>query len=295
MVVPVVLPHNKLQPRRLLDIATPLPPVEGNGNSQRWLEGVTFDHPDGCGDLTVAEADDPCASEAVSTVSPLGCGDWTEVTPFRISLLFQAKILTMGETAAYAAQRLEADYRRMLSAFFAIQLVQGGNGAALVDLATAPTQGQAFADAAVPVYQAIGILDSTIADRLHGGMGYIHMPPLLMGRAVREAGVCLEADGNYYTACGNLVICDAGYDTNPAPNGTAPADMNGWIYSSSEVFWETTAAKLFDATLHHDQTSPVTTSAGFKKNQFEQLIEGYGVILTDECAVSAVQATLAEV
>lgn len=284
----VVLPNMKRQPRRLLDIATPLPPVEGQGNPNRWLEGVTW-APRDCSELSPDATVDPCEDDSFGEVWTIGCDEWQSATPFSINQKFAGTLLNVPDRS-YAADRLQENYDRMLSAIFANQLTN-----TFADIAIEPTNGQAFADAAIPVYQAMAILEDTIADRLHGGIGYIHIPPLLLARACYSDSIYLGDDGNYYTPAGNIVISDAGYSNAAPPSGGSSADLTDWIYCSGEVFWATTAEQLLDPTLWDDSAGADDT-AGFNRNRYEQYIRGFGILVVDdECAISGVNATLVEV
>lgn len=282
----VVLPNMKRQARRLLDIATPLPSVEGQGNPLRWLEGVTW-LPRDCTVLT-ADTSEPCdVDQSFGEVETLECETWASSDPFRITQKFSETILNFPDPEMVAA-RLQDNYERMISAIFATHLVTD-----LADQATAPTNGQAFADAAVPVWQAMAILEATLASRLHGGLGYIHIPPLLLARACYFDTIYLGDDGVYRTPAGNVVISDAGYDNAPFPTGGSSAEMTDWIFCSGEIFYATTTPTLLEPTLYDDRAAAITT-AGPLRNRYEQYITGYGLTVFDECAVSGVNATLAE-
>lgn len=281
----VTLPHMQRQTRRLLDIATPLPPVEGQGNLNRWLEGVTW-QPRDCSEMThrAPEAcdDDDDLSSASFTVD---CDTWGTGDPFRISQKFQGSMMDFPDKA-FAADLLQDNYSRQVSAAFASELVS-----LMANAATEPTNGQAFADAAVPVSTAMALMDSTIASRLYGGIGYIHVPPLLLSRACFYDTVYLADDGNYRTPAGNIVISDAGYDNASFPFGGSSAELTDWIYCSGEVFYSSTVPQLFDPTPYDDRGAASTT-AGLRRNRYEQWISGYGIWVFDDCPVSAVNATL---
>jgi hypothetical protein len=277
----VVLPNQKRQPRLLLDIATPLPPVEGNGNPNRWLEGVTWQPLDCLGISTTAP--EPCEDDLFGETWTIDCTEWGTATPFRIQQAFQGSTLNFNDPQ-WVAERLQSNYERTVSAAFGQRLT-----VALGAVATAPEQGQAFADAAISVEDAIGVLESTIADRLNGGVGYIHIPPLLLGRAVVTSGLQI-VDGHFETPAGNIVISDAGYDQATAPTGGGRADMTDWIWSSGEIFYAKTLPDVFDPT-YNDETTDESPTA-WQRNQYEQWISGYGLLVFDACAVSGVNATL---
>jgi hypothetical protein len=266
------LPAARRQPRRLLDVLDRLPGVEGN----RWLEGVTW-QPTACRALTVEGGDD-CSNFDFNVV-PDECEAAVTQDPFRVSDAFKAATLDM--IYSEVDEMLASRFNLQVSASFASELLSGAasGGMSLSSEASAPN-GAAFGVGATPIWNALAILEEEIAERLQGGVGYIHLPPGLLSQAVSECELTLNTDGQWETPVGNIVISDAGYINPPPPTGEgASSGAEDWIYASGPVWFESTVPILIG------QGSETLT---LSENTFTQYIAGYGILVFDPCPVTAV-------
>jgi hypothetical protein len=289
-----VLPPPFLQPRRLLDIIEQLPKMDDDGgNPLRWLEGVTWP-PFICKQLHVD-------NEALCTYSGDGlndtivtaetCATWSTQTPFRLIDAFQA--FTLEYSFAEAEAMLAASYGRLTSAAFARELLGGGSGStSLSDVATAPAE-LAFG-AAAKIDRVLAALESEIALRMQGSVGYIHIPPGLLAEAVSFYGLQL-VNNHWETPAGNIVISDAGYYEPPAPSGggSSAADGEDWVYASGPVFFEATAPLFVGvgSETFVGKTGGLHDTTPWNRNVFEQFVAGYGILVFDSCPVTAALAT----
>jgi len=286
------LPMGPLQPRRLLDIIQRLPATEG-GNSMRWLEGVTWE-PFTCGPTLLAIDEATCSTDPpdldAAYVDALGavqtCAAWKSQTPFQIIDGFNAS--TLDYTAGEVGDRLIAMYNREISAAFARELLSGNGSSdrSLSNEAVAPAE-LAFG-AAVPLKRALSALESHLALTLQGVVGYLHVPPGLLAEAVLTYGLRL-VDGHWETPAGNIVISDAGYAEPPNPGGGAVADGEDWIYSSGPIFYESTAP--VNLTAFEGGTGGANDTTPWNRNRFTEWLVGYGILVFDDCGVSAALAS----
>lgn len=272
----IPLPLGPQQPRRLLDAILPLPSSPDDSNPNRWLDGVTWD-PWPCRALTV-DAEDVCTADTLD-VTPDECDAWLTQTPFRISDAARASLLAYSQEEI--GVRLVAVYNRTISAAFASELISGAasGGHSLSSTATAPN-GAAFGSAATPIWNAIAVLEEEIAERLQGGVGYIHLPPGLLAQAVKAYGVKLNAVGMWETPAGNIVISDAGYMNPLEPTGQAASGVaDDWVYASGPIWYAATVPTLI---------GDGAETVDFTRNRFTRYVAGYGILVFDPCPVTAV-------
>lgn len=279
------LPAGRLQPRRLLDQIEQLPKIDDD-HPLRWLEGLTW-APFICKTM-YADSEGLCTPNNIddTITTPDECVAWVTQTPFRLVDAFNAT--TLEYTFDEVGNMLESSYNRLISAAFAKELLGGGGSfdRSLSGEATAPAE-LAFG-AAVKVERALSALESEIALRMQGTVGYIHIPPGLLAEAVMRYGVYLVGD-HWETPGGNIVISDAGYYAPPPPSGgSAATDGEDWIYASGPVFYESTAPVLFGGSSSLEGS---TTELPLNRDRFTQFIAGYGILVFDTCPVTAALAT----
>ena len=278
----VELPEGKPQPRRLLDVIDRVPGMDPD-NPERWLMGLTWQPWQQCRALT-AEADTEC-SVVLLEVTPQECPAAVTQTPFRISDAYKGS--TLDTTSDTTAEILVSRYNLQISASFASELLSGAasGGRALSKSATAPND-YAFGVGAVHIYNAFARLEEELAERLQGQVGYLHVPPGMLAKAKVFYGVELNAEGQWETAAGNIVISDAGYCVPTPPTGQAAAGVgNDWLYASGPVYFES--------------TSPILVGVGSDtfdrtRNTLRQYIDGFGILVFDPCPVTAILATYLE-
>ena len=281
MEVGVRLPYGPLQPRRLLDQIQRLPAVEGD-YPLRWLEGVTWE-PTACVVPLLVDDETDCVPVDLSdNLTPRDCETWLTQNPFRLRDAFVRSVMTYPSIN----EDLVTMYLRQLSAAFAHELLDGVGGThSLQSSATAPNN-VAFGAAASTPAQGLRTLEEELATRMQGAVGYIHVPPGMLGRLVMEAGLFLVGD-HWETPSGNVVISDAGYVNPPAPGGgTASTAANDWVYASGPVFFEATAPTDFSAFV--GKTGGAHDATPWNRNVVTSYLSGYGILVFDPCPVTAV-------
>lgn len=279
----IKLPAGRPQPRKLLDIAQTFD-VSGD-NPKRWLAGVRWPQLV-CGSLTATSVV-PCSDGDQSATLVEQCVEWGSQLPFRLS--DGVKASTLDFTLDELAEMSRELYDRAVSASFAAELISGigSGGSSLSSEATAP-DGAAFGSAATPIWNALAILEEEIADRLHGDVGYIHLPPGLLAQAVSTYGLML-VDGHWETPAGNVVISDAGYVSPVEPDGEAGSDpAEDWVYASGPIFYQRTDGELVGS-------GSETVNFADGHNRIDQFINGHGILVFDPCPVTAVLVSYSQV
>jgi len=269
----VDLPLGPVQPRRFLDAVSGIPGAVDSEGVLRWLNGLRW-RPWACRDLTVG-ADSLCDPEDLTATPTDECVDFAHQLPFRIEDAATNTVLEEKDDGQ-AESRLSARYARQLSAAFAHELLAGtaSGGVSLSSEATEPSV--TFGTAAQPIWNALAVLEAEIAERLDGGVGYIHLPPGLLALSITYYGVHLEG-GQWMTPVGNVVISDAGYVNAPEPDGeAASADGEDWVYVSGPVFVERTSGQIYEG------------AEDIERDTAEWRIHGYGIIVFDPCPVTAI-------
>lgn len=278
--VGVQLPYGPLQPRRLLDIISRLPAVEG-GYDLRWLDGVTWE-PKACNVTLDVDTETDCVPADLDAVAR-ECIAWETQTAFRIQDAFER---SPGFSDVSVNDDLPTLYMRQISATFAKELITGaGSTISLSSEASAPSNVAFGAAASTPTF-GLRALEETIASRMKGGVGYIHVPPGMLGRFVMEAGVRLNGD-HYETPSGNIVISDAGYVNPTAPaGGTASTAANDWVYASGPVWYNSTGPTDFEG--FEGKTGGANDATPWNRNRITTWLAGYGILVFDPCPVTAV-------
>jgi len=268
----VKLPAPQTQPRRLLDVLPRIPGVDG---PPRWLNGVTW-QPWGCHGLYVDTAV-PCNEQDLDN-APMVCEAFVTQLPFRLADAMS------GSTLEYTYDEIEAmlngRYDVQVSAAFATELLDGvGSGGNSLSAAATEPGGAAFGAPAVPVPFGFAVLEEEIARRLDGAVGFIHASPGVLAMAIVGYGLEM-VDGAWRTPSGNVVLSDAGYKNAVQPTNEAASSFGEeWVYASGPVFFESTAPTTLGS---GSQTLDVT------RNTITQFIEGFGILVFDDCPVTAV-------
>ena len=126
------------------------------------------------------------------------------------------------------------------------------------------------------------VLEESLARRLHGGKGLIHVSPGILSNIMGQLGAKVM-DGHILTATGHEIVADAGYADMWGPGATAPpAADRRWVYTSGPVWYQTG----FDKPYRDD--SLITT-----RNEFRSLREKFGLLVYDPCTVAGVLVDLA--
>jgi len=282
----IFLPLGPRQPRRLLDIASPLPTQEGV-NPLRWLDGVTFE-PWPCRSLQV-DSEIVCDDGSFAVV-PSECVPWVTQTPFRIIDAMKGSLLDYQLSDVQLI--LSVRYEQMVSAAVARELLggTGSSGMSLSSEAHAPN-GAAFGVAATPVWNALAILEEEIAENLQGGVGIIHLSPGLLAQAVTSYGLSVNVNGMWETPAGNVLVSDAGYLNPTQPTGQASSSAaTDWVYASGPVWFATTAPGFVGVGA---ETLNGTLATPWNRNTFAQFLAGYAILVFDPCPVTAVLASYA--
>jgi len=273
MELPIRLPRPAPLPGRFVDVASRLVAAD-----ERWLNGVTWE-PWACRGLSAVEAVD-CDTETLDAITTV-CEAAVVQPPFQIIDAIKASTLewTLDEVDALLGER----FGLFRSAIFASELVtaaaSGGSG--LAGEAHAPT-GAAFGSAATPIWNALAILEAELAEEIPGQRGIIHLPPGLLGQAVSNYGLRWDQD-RWVTPLGHVVLADSGYVNMTEPTGqAASADGEDWVYASGPVAWI--------------ESEPVGLGVGIEsiqvtRNTIHRWMSGYGLIVFDPCAVTAVLAS----
>jgi hypothetical protein len=281
MEVHITIPSPKVQPRRLVDIMTDLD--HNDAFPERWLQGVTWE-PRQCRFL-IADAETDCDPEEMpASLTPAECATWETQPAFRLSDAWKGSTLDL-----VAEEDLADRYRIQFGASIASELLSGdaSGGISLSSEATAPT-GFAFTDPAKSVPDGFGLLESEIAERLQGGVGYIHVSPMLHNRLVAKCGVRINAEGNWESPAGNIVITDAGYINPPKPSsGPASGAATDWMYASGPVVWASTAPSVLG--LGSTGFTGSAAATPWNRNQVTRWLTGYAIVAFDPCPVTAIR------
>jgi hypothetical protein len=290
---PIILPLGPVQPRRLLDVIPRLPAIAGN--PMRWIEGVTWE-PWPCRALTV-DNEQACdaAGQPVALV-PAECEPHVGQASFRISDAM--KFTTLDPAVDGMQGQLEARYNMQVSATFAHELLSGdGSGGMSLASEATPPNGQAFADPALSPWEGLSVLEEEIAERLQGGVGYIHVSPGILSRFVSGGVLHLNAVGMWETPAGNIVITDAGYINPPHPDAGGGASGSGtdWVYASGPVWFESTAPIFVGTGMQTFEGNSARPGTPWDRNVVLQYLNGYGILVFDPCPVTAVLIGFSEI
>lgn len=300
--VPIKAPARKPMPRgRLLDIISrfELDPVN-NGDqtvAARWINGVTW-QPEPCRGLFTADVD-ACAEIDFIQIAPI-CEAAITQTPFAVYDALKGSALEY--TADDLLAIIEGRVTLKTSAAFASELLSGAASGdrALRKSAHAPSI--AFGAAATPIYNAIAVLEADLASTMRGARGMIHMPPGMLQEAVRISELELNADGQYETPLGNLVVADAGYLNAPQPTGGGGASTagNDWIYASGPVEYQWSSPIAIDAGNIGSTITSFTSretaalSVFTSRDDITRFVEAVGILIFDPCPVTAVLTSYGE-
>lgn len=252
-------------------------PLPAGTLPERWMHGVAW-NPHPCRD-PLAGAVNTC-SPANFTDPNYGCVAAVEQEAFQMYDAFEGALLEFDPADIDA--KLRARQQNWVSWAMARELLSGAasGGLSLSSEATAPT-GIAFGSAATPIVNAIRVLESELTERLHNGVGVIHIPPAMLATASEEAGVFAVGD-RFFTPLGTLVIADGGYANAPAPTGEAASpDGEDWAYASGPVWYRLSDPELIGGTDWLDRP----------RNHLMRFIDQYGLLVFDPCPVTAVLAT----
>lgn len=163
-------------------------------------------------------------------------------TPFTIFAEFDCSPVGLGDAASVAEDALARVEQQQVEAAFWTG-ASGGQEVVFPHL-TADTQ---VVDAQDIVLQpaattcvtgadaahALGALEDCLAD-CYAGQGLIHVPRAVLP-TLAAWSLVVERDGALFTTGGNRVVVGGGY-TGSAPDGSAPAAGESWIYATGAVF-----------------------------------------------------------
>lgn len=261
-------------------------PVQGSErvNPLRWTDGVLF-QPRPCRPLKVIDREMCGTDEAFVSAG-------TDCLPYKTQQAFQILDVLKGSPL----QLTESDLDRLLveraeemeSWAFASELLSGAGSASGYSLSSTAhaANGTTFGGAAKSILVALAMLENDLANTLHGVEGMIHMSPGLMLLASSTGDVLDfdDVDMVWRTANGTVVVSDPGYLNAPAPTGQAASTpgTNEWIYASGPVEYQATEASLIAETF--------TETFDFRHNNFTRWMDRTGIVIFDDCPVSAVLA-----
>lgn len=278
-----MLPRPPLLPGILLAVLQRLP-LEGDVTTRWPMHGLTWSQRQSGAALRVTNAD---CSQADITDNPRVCQEETEQLPFTISDALELSpsnwMAIDGDGGGVDAELL-SNAAHLISAAFASELVTGAGsgGLSLAGEATAPT-GIAFGDAATPLWNALTVIESELAERLLNGQGMIHLPPAMLAQAV-DVYSLRWMDGHWVTPLGNIVVADAGYVGMADPYGdgaAAAAAGEDWIYGSGPVWFLSTDDELNGAKFTPENFT-------FSTNDIERWVKSYGMLIFEPRFVTAV-------
>jgi hypothetical protein len=288
MEMPITLPVGAVQPRRLVDIISRLPPG-ADPNPLRWINGVSWE-PWQCYALVVDSDDDcdPLQGDMPVGLTPHECVNHLVQKSFRIN---DAMKMTLLDPAAVTVPEVMVlRYNMQIGATFAAELLSadGSGGYGLANVATAPN-GAAFADPPSSPAYGLQVLEQEIAERLQGGVGIIHCGPGILSRLVAECGVRLNLNNVWETPAGNIVISDAGYINAPEPTGGAiSGEGSDWMYASGPVWFEATSPMAIGIGRETLEGKDENSTTPWDRNTIVQYLQGFGILVFDPCPVTAV-------
>lgn len=156
---------------------------------------------------------------------------------------------TLDVDHAWLSGRLDDRFTVMVSEQVAAE-VAGGTNATITDPLTPGAQSPTFASEATIVTTGpletdviIAMLEQELAERLHGGIGMIHMSPAVFSMVAADQAI---RDGSQWrTRSGHLIVSDAGY-AGVEPEGEAPVDRVEWVYGTGPVLVHVGPPRLTD-------------------------------------------------
>ena len=265
----------------LLDASPHLPEAAlSDGKvANRWmLAGVTW-VAWGCGDIEAT------TEEACTALAPLdfdrGFGDglWIGL-PFMLWDAAQCSDLSV--TPEWLRERILTRLEVFASAKMATELLTGDLSQGLVAFFNSPDA--SLGNTAETIRVGFAKLEASLAAKLHGAVGMIHVTPSVLGLALADGLIFMGAGDVYRTASGHVVVGDAGYTGTVAPvGGSAATSSQAWIWSSGPV-WHA--------------ISDVIGLREAEENLIERNTESfygrrYAMLAFDRCTVSAVKVTVA--
>jgi hypothetical protein len=249
-----------------------------DGNSSRWLNGVTFT-PIGCDPLRRINND--CLPDSKT------------LDGFDDEVSFDAFVIYDGrECSTLSGQNIQGYVDIRLSAFLSQQLAaELMAGGARVYSGGSPRVNPSLSSAAdvigttaTSAMDGLYVIENALADVLNGGVGVIHVSPGML-TVLASGGGLQFINGRYQTPTGHFVIGDAGYV------GTEPGEFEGdtaadefWIYGSGLISWTTTEAMPV-GTLQHERMD-------FTRNIDAVIAERAAIFTFDPCAVVATRVNV---
>lgn len=283
---------------RLLDMARPLvphAPINGDQTLERWVGGGVTWTPEGCFALDTVDVD-ACARLDLNAV-PRDCEPAVVQQPFSVYKVFKASNLEYTYDEATAIARDWVTHR--FSAAVARELMTATVSGSTNSLSSKAHVARSQAGSA-PVAQTLAKIEDDLAFNLRGNRGMIHLPPGMLGLAVKGYGLRLE-NGQWETPLGNLVVADSGYvnSTKPVGFGAAASATQDWIYGSGLVHFAVTSVGAVDGgnmgstmtnfTGVETNTGPAPT---FKsRNVMTIVAAAEAIVVFDPCPVVAALAT----
>lgn len=259
----------------LIDAMRPIPPeaLTRNGTSRMPL-GVTW-LPWGCGNVSTDASD--CA-----VVYDLSARELPDVALQPAFLIWDAlKCSTLSSEPEWLRQRVVDNLSVYTSAAFASELqgAAASGGIGLVGNVTyAPTVVSATA---VSLRNAFLGLEGALADKLHGGMGVIHLTPGLLTLASAD-DLVYWADGQYWTPTGHCVVGDAGFTGATPYDESAAGEGETWIYATSMIHYAVSAINSTEVLTDDQHDTKIL------KNLNRPIAQRYGIMAWDPCATSAI-------
>lgn len=278
------LPVGPRIPLQFLDVVPELL-VDG---TPRWMtDGITFSGHPLSYQLSVGATgcDQPWRTDPERS-----CLTYSTQLPFNVWDAMRLSVSNWLSLGITSNDELRAHFERLLSATYASELLTaaGSGGESLSGNAVAPAD-VPFGSAATPLWNAIAILESSLAGVLRGGAGVIHLTPGLFSVAATQ-GIITRGSGGWMTHLGNAVISDAGYVNAPSP-GVANASAAGedWVYATGPVWRLSTPINIRGGTFEAGTFMPSI-------NKVDKMTETLGLIAFDpDCVFSVLAAYALEV
>jgi hypothetical protein len=252
-----------------------------DGNSSRWLNGVTFT-PIGCDPLRRIAND--CLPDS-KTLD--GFDDEVSFDAFVIYDGRECSTLSGQNIQGYVDLRLSALSSEQLAA----ELMVGGarvyNGASPRINPSLASAADDLGSTASSLFDGLYLIETALADLLSGGVGIIHVTAGML-TLLQSGGGLQFINGRYQTPTGHFVIGDAGYlgGAPTAYGGGGDAD-DRWIYGSGLVSW-TASEAMPVGTLPHERMD-------FTRNIDAVIAERAALFTFDPCAVVATRVNIADV
>lgn len=256
-----------------LDTSSP----SNSGVETRWaFDGVTF-VPYACGTEVNPLTVDPCADDGDDFINtPMGFE--TEVTfpAFGFEISIQCSLLSM--TGDDLRKQLTVLVENELSPIFGEQVYNGIHNPAAPSLAS---DADILTEAgATNPFEAVGLVEDGLADRIRDAVGMIHVPPSIMFEIAQSLDF---SDGRFHTPTGHIVVADPGYQGGAPTSGTEVGGFR-YVYGSSPVHFKYMTPMFYGddfenwITTHNDQVVRVA---------------GYGIAVWEPCSVVAARVSFA--